>query len=122
MDNTAAQPLRLFTALWPDAAPTAAIAAWQAAWQWPTQASPTRPERLHMTLHFLGNVAGNRVAGLVEGLRVPFDAFSLELGAGEIWPNGVAVVLPREQPAALARLHSPLSSGRSRAATPTARR
>jgi RNA 2',3'-cyclic 3'-phosphodiesterase len=105
MGTTAAQPLRLFTALWPDATTASAIADWQAAWQWPAQASRTRPERLHVTLHFLGNVAPGRVAELVDGLRVPFESFSLELGGGEVWPNGVAVLLPREQPAALTRLH-----------------
>jgi RNA 2',3'-cyclic 3'-phosphodiesterase len=108
METLAAQPLRLFTALWPDASTTSAIANWQAAWQWPAQASRTKPQRLHMTLHFLGNVAGNRVAELVDGLRVPFEAFTLEFGTGEVWPNGVAVLLPREQPAALSRLHARL--------------
>ncbi|MGZ5196110.1 MAG: RNA 2',3'-cyclic phosphodiesterase [Ramlibacter sp.] len=122
MGTMPAQPLRLFTGLWPDAATAAEIARWQAGWQWPSQAAPTQPERLHVTLHFLGNVAGTRVAELVDGLRVPVDAFTLEFGAGEVWPNGVAVLLPSEQPAALSRLHARLGDAVRRLQLPVEER
>ena len=41
---------RLFYALWPDAAARAALAAWQAS----LGGAPTRPDKLHLTLAFLG--------------------------------------------------------------------
>ena len=41
---------RLFYALWPDAATRAALAAWQAG----LGGNPTRPDKLHLTLAFLG--------------------------------------------------------------------
>jgi len=71
-----------------------------------------------MTLHFLGNVAASRVAELVEGLSMPFEPFSLEFGTGEVWPNGVAVLLPRDQPAALTRLHARLGEAAGRLQLP----
>jgi RNA 2',3'-cyclic 3'-phosphodiesterase len=122
MGTTAAQPLRLFTALWPDTATTAAIAAWQAAWQWPAPASRTGPDRLHLTLHYFGNVASGRIAELVDGLEVPVDAFTLAFGTGEVWPKGVAVLLPREQPAALTQLHARIGDAAHRLHLPVEER
>ncbi|HMA07197.1 MAG TPA: RNA 2',3'-cyclic phosphodiesterase [Ramlibacter sp.] len=102
-------PLRLFVALWPDPATREAVAQWQNAWKWPDRAAPEKPERLHLTLHFLGNVPAQRVAALVGGLRVPCEPFSLELGRGEVWPNGVAVLRPESVPPPLLALHAALS-------------
>jgi RNA 2',3'-cyclic 3'-phosphodiesterase len=108
METTPALSLRLFTALWPGSALAADIARWQTAWQWPAQAARIMPERLHVTLQFLGNVPAARLPELVDGLNVQFEPFTLALGAGEVWRNGVAVLLPDEVPAALAGLHSRL--------------
>jgi RNA 2',3'-cyclic 3'-phosphodiesterase len=104
----AGKPLRLFIALWPGEALRQAIAAWQQAWSWPPQAALVKAERLHLTLHFLGNVAAARLPGLAQAMRVPFEPFTLTLGQPEVWPNGVAVVLPDRAPAALLRLHAAL--------------
>lgn len=101
--------LRLFVALWPDPATREAVALWQRAWSWPERAAPERPERLHLTLHFLGNVSAQRLAALVDGLKAPCESFSLELGSGEIWPNGVAVLRPDSAPQPLLTLHAALS-------------
>jgi RNA 2',3'-cyclic 3'-phosphodiesterase len=118
METTAARPLRLFIALWPDKVLAAEIGAWQAAWLWPQQAVRIKHDRLHMTLHFLGDVAAARVPELVEHLKVAFDPFTLEFGVGEVWPNGVAVLLPNEQPAALAKLHQRLGDAVRRLGVP----
>jgi RNA 2',3'-cyclic 3'-phosphodiesterase len=118
MDSTAARPLRLFTALWPEEATAAKIAGWQAAWQWPPRAAPIKPDRLHVTLHFLGDVAAARLPELEQVLAVPVDAFTLEFGAGEVWRNGVAVLLPKEVPAALTRLHERLGDAVRRLGLP----
>lgn len=104
----AGRPLRLFIALWPGEALQHAIASWQRAWAWPPHAALVRREQLHLTLHFLGDVPADRLPDLVQGLRVPFESFSLALGQGEVWPKGVAVLQPDSVPAALLRLHAAL--------------
>ena len=102
------KPLRLFIALWPGEALRQAIAAWQQAWSWPPQAALVKAERLHLTLHFLGNVDAARLPELARAITVPFEPMTLALGQPEVWPNGVAVVRPDRAPAALLRLHAAL--------------
>ena len=68
-----------------------------------------KAERLHLTLHFLGDVPAQRVADIARGLRVPAEPFDLTLGHGEVWPNGVAVLRPFAMPPALTRLHAALA-------------
>lgn len=102
-------PLRLFIALWPDPATRDAIASWQRTWTWPERAAPVQPERLHLTLHFLGNVPAQKLAALVGVLKVPWETFSLALVAPEVWSNGVAVLRPEPVPDGLLRLHAALA-------------
>jgi len=101
-------PLRLFLALWPDAATRAGLAAWQHCWAWPPRAAPVKPERLHLTLHFLGDVPAVRLPALLAGLELPFEAFALPFGCAELWPGGIAVLRPHHTPPALLRLHAAL--------------
>ncbi len=101
--------MRLFIALWPDARTRDKIAAWQGEWDWPPRAALVRPERLHLTLHFLGDVPARRLPELAAGLRVGFEPFTMELGAGETWPGGVAVLRPGRTVPALERLHQALA-------------
>lgn len=103
-----APPQRLFTALWPTTAVRAAIVQWQDAWTWPRQAALVKPDKLHLTLHFLGDVPADRVADLRGALRLPFEPFSLDWGEAGVWPNGVAVLQPLATPPALLRLHAAL--------------
>jgi RNA 2',3'-cyclic 3'-phosphodiesterase len=99
--------LRLFVALWPPPAVRDAIAAWQAAWTWPARTTPVKPERLHLTLHFLGDVAAPRVPEVERALgRVPFAAFMLRLREAQTWGAGIAVLHPGETPAGLRELHT----------------
>jgi 2'-5' RNA ligase len=104
-----ATPLRLFLALWPTEAVRAGLAAWQQTWRWPPRASRVGAERLHITLHFLGDVAVGRWPELLQGLRVPFEPFELRFGVAQVWPGGIAVLNPQETPAALLRLHADLA-------------
>ena len=103
------KPLRLFMALWPQPGVRAAVAAWQQAWQWPPRAALVKTERLHATLHFLGDVDAARLPALLAGLRVPFEPVELTLGRAEVWPGGIAVVRPLEVPASLLQLHADLA-------------
>lgn len=100
---------RLFLALWPDPAIREALRAWRDAWTWPAGAAPVSTDKLHMTLHFLGNQPGERVPELVEGLAVPVSPFRLALGQPKVWPGGIAVIEPHAEPPELLRLHADLS-------------
>jgi RNA 2',3'-cyclic 3'-phosphodiesterase len=102
------KPLRLFLALWPGDELRGAIASWQQQWTWKAHAALVRTERLHLTLHFLGDVAADRLPRLTRRLRVPWEPFELTLGHGEVWPNGVAALRPESAPAPLLQLHEAL--------------
>ena len=101
--------LRLFVALWPDPPTREAVALWQRAWTWPQGSALVPAERLHLTLHFLGNVPVQRLASVTDGLKAPFEPVSLEFGWPDVWPNGVAVLRPGSVPSGLLRLHETLS-------------
>lgn len=101
--------LRLFTALWPDEPVRKAMAAWQQAWEWPRQAALVKPERIHMTLHFLGDVAAHRLPELIARLQVGFAPFTLDIDEAAVWSQGVAVIQPQHTPPALYELHRQLS-------------
>lgn len=101
--------MRLFLALWPDDATRDAIAQWQRAWAWPPAAAPVAAQRLHLTLHFIGNVPRENLPRLAEGLKVAFESFDFELAHGEVWPNGVAVLQPQRPPPPMKELHRRLA-------------
>jgi len=100
---------RLFLALWPDPAVRRLLRARRDAWEWPRAATPVHADKLHMTLHFLGELPGGRVAELTAGVAVPFTPFRLTLGQAKLWPHGIAVLEPDNEPDALLRLHTALS-------------
>jgi 2'-5' RNA ligase len=100
---------RMFIALWPDDAVRRQLAAWRDSWHWPRSATPVRSERLHMTLHFIGEVEPERIPELAEKLRVPFGGFTMQFGRVVIWPHGITVLEPDSVPAQLAELHARLS-------------
>lgn len=83
-----------------------AIAQWQLQWTWPERAAVVGPEKLHITLHFLGDVAPQRVRDLQYVLKtVPTPAFELRLTRQEIWQQGIAVLRPENLPVQLRGLH-----------------
>jgi 2'-5' RNA ligase len=101
---------RLFLALWPDEPERAALAEWRNAWRWPSRAAPVPDAKLHLTLHFLGNVPGERVPELMHGFDLSFSAFRLALGEAKLWPHGVAVLEPHAEPDELLELHARLAA------------
>jgi 2'-5' RNA ligase len=100
-----AAPMRLFIGLWPDEAVRDAVCAYRHCWAWPTKAAQVRRDKLHLTLHFLGAVPRECVAGLVQGLTVPFEPFDLCLDHADLFRGGIAVLRTRTVPNALAELH-----------------
>mgnify|MGYP001627214490 CR=1 FL=1 len=100
--------VRLFLALWPPPDAGAALQAHAAAWDWSTTARRTRGERLHVTLHFLGNVATSKLPALQAGLSVPWEGCELSLDRPTVWPGGIAVLEASEVPQPLAQLHGAL--------------
>lgn len=107
MTDSTAPTRRLFVALWPEADALAAVLQWQAGWKWPSHATQTKAERMHVTLHFLGNVDIDP-GRLAQGLRVPFAPFTIDFGKAVQWPHGLAVLEPLTVPPALLRLQADL--------------
>ena len=105
MDTPAA---RLFLAFWPTPAVRDALLAWRDAWDWPHKATPVRAEQLHLTLHFIGDVARERVPTLADALDAPLQPFALRFGRAALWQHGVAVAEPLTAPARLLALHAAL--------------
>jgi 2'-5' RNA ligase len=102
-----APSVRLFIALWPADPVRIAIAQWQSEWQWPERASVVPPERLHVTLHFIGDVEPRRVLDLKYVLKkVPAPRFALHFGRPDIWSHGIAVLRPENSPTQLRGLHA----------------
>lgn len=111
--------IRAFFALWPDAGAGGALASLAREAARRTRGRAARPENLHLTLAFLGDVAVGRVAalsaiGLAAGLRVP--PFSLTLdrmgtfrGSGITWAGASAA--PRELGELVRQLRDALTAG-----------
>jgi len=98
---------RLFLALWPDAAVRAALREQALRWGWPDAARRYDEADWHLTLHFLGSLPPERLAGLRAGLAVDFEPFELVLDRPELW-HGIAVLTCEQVPPALQRLHATL--------------
>jgi 2'-5' RNA ligase len=113
---------RLFLALWPDTAARQALAAWRDRWTWPVGATPTLTANLHLTLHFIGPVAADRLPELAGALELPFEPFTLEFGRAELWPGGIAVVCPLAEPEPMLRLQAALAALLRRLALPVEER
>jgi len=101
--------LRLFLALWPDAACLARLVDHADRWSWPASARRTRAERMHVTLHFIGEVPARRLPDLRHGLALEWAGGELMLDRGTVWPGGIAVLEATQVPPALAALHADLA-------------
>ena len=95
-------------ALWPPAAVSLALQSHADAWSWVPGARRTRAERLHITLHFIGDVPANGVAGLRQALAVPWEGCELVLDRAAVWPGGIAVLEASQAPEPLLALHAAL--------------
>lgn len=119
----AAEPTaRLFLAVWPDAAAREALVDWQRRWQWPRGARLTAPDRLHLTLHFIGQVPTARIAAVADGLAVAFEPFELGISRPALWRGGLALAMPETVPPALTALHGRLADALQALALPVERR
>lgn len=117
--SPASDTARLFLALWPEPDVRAALAQYRDMWRWPAKAAQVSPEKLHMTLHFIGNVERKRIPELARQLLLPFDPFDLQLGHPDLWRHGIAVLRPVAIPAGLAQLHAALGNALQRLALPS---
>lgn len=106
--STEAPALRLFLALWPEAAEQAQIAQAQHAWTWPPQARRYAPIDWHVTLHFIGHVPAQRLPELRAGLQVAMSPCELVLDRAACWPHGLAVYEATAMPPALVELRNRL--------------
>lgn len=102
--------MRLFLALWPADAVRDRLLAAQRQWAWPAGAAPVPRERLHLTLHFLGEVDERAAAALAAALPPLAAPFMLQLVRPALWPQGIAVIEPSSVPPALATLHAELAA------------
>jgi len=99
--------VRLFIALWPTDTVRAAMAEWQSQWLWPEHANVVRPERLHITLHFLGEMPSERIRDLKYVLQpIRSQPFALHFARSEMWLHGTAVIRPDNSPTALRGLQA----------------
>ncbi|WP_418315621.1 RNA 2',3'-cyclic phosphodiesterase [Piscinibacter sakaiensis] len=109
---------RLFIALWPDDAVRATLAACRNRFELPSHARPVSDAKLHLTLHFLGSVATERIGELADALQIPSARFELRLEQIDCWAGGLTVLRPRRSPAALMQLHADLAACLQRLAMP----
>lgn len=100
---------RLFIGLWPDVAEREALLAHQRSWVWPPRAACTQAPRLHATLHFLGDVARERLPSMRAALRVPVNPFEMTFDRDELWPAGIAVLATTVPAPPLLDLHARLA-------------
>lgn len=96
---------RLFLALYPDSALRAALARSRDSWQWTKSAALVGDDKLHLTLHFIGDVPREMIGELRALLSVPMTPFELAFGTSVVWPHGIAVLEPVSVPPALLELH-----------------
>jgi 2'-5' RNA ligase len=108
---------RLFIACWPDGATLQALGAAAAGLRWPEGARPTPPERVHLTLHFIGSVPEPRIEAIAAALDVravalPAPRAPIELAFTRLaeWRNGLAVLEAEATPLPLAALHAALAA------------
>jgi 2'-5' RNA ligase len=113
-DSPSPPTWRLFLGVWPPPEVRTQILQCADAWQWPASARRTAPERMHITLHFLGNVPVERVPALQQGLSCQWAGCTLELDRAEVWPGGIAVLEASRVPPALADLHARLGEALQR--------
>ena len=109
----AAKPLvnrtqRLFLALWPDDEVRPQLADHAGQWSWPAGCVQVLPSDWHVTLHFIGQVASDRVSVFAAKLELPLQPFDLVLDQPRLWPTGLAVLCASQVPSPLLDLHNRL--------------
>lgn len=102
--------MRLFFALWPQDAEQQALAAWQPPLRQHCGGRAMRPQGLHATLVFLGDVAADRLADALQAARaVSGERFELVWDEARHWRhNHIVLAAPGQTPPALLQLVSAL--------------
>jgi 2'-5' RNA ligase len=100
---------RLFLALWPDPVTLDGLAARRDAIAWDSRAKVQPLDRIHLTLHFIGQVPRARIPAIQEALQLPGGDIFLNLTWLDVWTSGIAVLRPRELPPALLALQAALA-------------
>lgn len=109
-DGATRDTARAFLALWPGDDTRRRLTELQAGWEWPTHSALVPADRLHLTLHFLGQVPRDALAALSGRLDVPFTPFELRLAVAGVWASqGVAWLRPLAPPPPLQALHQRLA-------------
>lgn len=103
-------PVRVFFALWPDAAERKAMAAWQPPLRELCGGKAMRADTLHATLVFLGDVDARRLEALqLAAQEVEGEGFELCLDRARYWGhNHIAYAAPSVVPEPLSLLVSDL--------------
>ena len=114
--------MRLFLALWPDAAVREQIAAHATTWSLPAGRGRMSPDDWHVTLHYIGSVAADRIPAVADALEVRCEPFELVLDQPRMWPRGLAVVEAAAVPAPLEALHAALAESLRRLDLPVEQR
>lgn len=106
MEKGKRHSLRLFFALWPGAAERAALAGWQALLHGLCGGKAMRPDTLHATLVFLGDVAEDKLEALsLAGREGEFSPFSLALTEARYWGhNHILYAAPGSVPEQMSAL------------------
>jgi 2'-5' RNA ligase len=99
---------RLFIALWPGVDLAGAMHAQWGVCATDPSARVVPPQKVHLTMHFLGPVLRKRLPVLVNALQVPFQPFELRFSHGEQWPHGLRVAVPDTAVLQLTCLHAAL--------------
>jgi 2'-5' RNA ligase len=105
------RPIRVFFALWPGEAERNVLADWQAPLSERCGGRSMRPETLHVTLVFVGEVAADRLDALKHAAQaVAGSPFQLRFGTVRYWRhNRIVHAVPQAVPPALTGLVAGLS-------------
>jgi 2'-5' RNA ligase len=104
--------LRLFFALWPDVAAARATAALATVVAAQSGGKVTPPERIHLTLAFLGSQPASSVDAIIAGVASTAIApFAIQFDCIGAWrKTGIAWLAPSDSPPALIELNRALVS------------
>ena len=105
-DRAGLNPARLFLALWPDIEVCAGLAAMGGRLREQLSGRLTRPETIHLTLVFIGDLARDRIPELIDGLtKISVPAFRIEFDRAGCWRhNHIAYLAPSRPPEELLNL------------------
>jgi 2'-5' RNA ligase len=113
---------RMFLGWWPDAATHAALLDHAQAWRWTLSARRTRAGRLHLTLHFIGDVAPSQVDALHASWPAGPGPFALVCDRAAVWRGGIAVLEAGTVPSHVAAWHGRLAAALAAAGLPVEER